>query len=78
MKCLLSKDSLQRFVFKEGNKPDRSKLEKTEKTNTPKKSKHFRGFLGFLNCIKQFISNYGTLKYTHTSLKRTLTKGSQF
>ena len=78
MKCLFSKDSLQWFVSKEGNKPDRSKLEKTEKRHTPKDFKSFRGFLGFPDCIKQFISNYSTLKYTHTSLKRTLMKGSRF
>ena len=36
MKCLFSKDSLQWFFSKEGEKPDRPKLEETEKTHAPK------------------------------------------
>ena len=36
MKCLFSKDSLQWFFSKEGEKPDKPKLEETEKTHTPK------------------------------------------
>ena len=33
MKCLFSKDNLQWFFSKEGNKSDRSKLEATKKTH---------------------------------------------
>ena len=76
MKCLLSKDSLQCFFSKEGNKPNRSKLEEIEKTHTPKNTKNSRSFLGFPNFVEQFIPNYSTLKYTHTSHNRTLTKGN--
>ena len=32
----------------------------------------------FPNYVKRFIPNYNTLKYTHTSLKATPTKGSRF
>ena len=42
--CLFSIDSLQWFFSKEGNKPDRSKLEETEKTHTPKNAKKWRSF----------------------------------
>ena len=78
MKCLFSKDSLQWVFFKEGNKPDRSKLEETVKTHTAKNAKDLRSFWGFPNFVKRFIPNYSTLKYTHTSLKRTLTNRSRF
>ena len=46
--------------------------------HTSKNAKNLRGFLGFLNFVKRFIPNYTTLKYTHTYLKRTLTKGRRF
>ena len=39
VKCLFSKDSLQYFFSKEGNKPNRSKLEEIEKMHAPKKHK---------------------------------------
>ena len=35
------------FFSEEGNKPDRSRLEKTEKTHTPKDTKKLRSFFGF-------------------------------
>ena len=70
MKCLSPKDSLQWFFSKKGNK-GRSKLERNKKTHTPKNAKSLRSFLDFPNFIKRFISNYSTLKYTHTSLKKT-------
>ena len=47
MNCLFPKDSLQWFFSQEGNKPDRSRVEKTEKTHTPKNTKNFRSFLSF-------------------------------
>ena len=78
MKCLSPKDSLQWFFSKKGNKPGRSKLERNEKKHTPKNAKSLRSFLGFPNFIKRFISNYSTLKYTLTSLKKILQKGSRF
>ena len=65
------------MIFKEDNEPERSKLEKTEKAHTPKNAKNLGSFLGFPNFVKRFIPNYrnyGTPKYTHTSLNRTLTK----
>ena len=40
-----------------------------------KNAKKWEVFLGFPNYVKQFMLIYSTLKYTHTSLKRTLTKG---
>ena len=50
--CLFSKDSPQWFFSKEGNKPDRSKLEETEKTRTHQKmQKKLRSFKGFLEVI---------------------------
>ena len=70
MKCLSPKDSLQWFFSKKGNK-GRSNLERNKKTHTPKNAKSLRSFLDFPNFIKRFISNYSTLKYTHTSLKKT-------
>ena len=66
---LFSENGLQYLYSKERNKPDRSKLEETEKTHAPKNTKNLRSLLGFPNCIKQFIPNYSTLKYTYTSLK---------
>ena len=78
MKCLLSKDGLQLFFSKEGNKPDRPKLEEIEKTHSPKNAKKLRSFLGFPNFAKRFIPNYSTLKYTHTSPNGVLTKASRF
>ena len=39
MKCLFSKDSLQYFFSKEGNKPNRSKLEEIQKMHARKKQK---------------------------------------
>ena len=62
---------------KEGNKTDRSKLGDAEKKHAPKNAKNSRSFLGFSNFVKQFIPNYSTLKYTHTSLKTALTNGSR-
>ena len=67
MKCFFPKDILQWFFSKEGNKSDILKLEE----------KNLIGFLG-PNFLKRFIPNYSTIKYTHTSLKRTLSKGSRF
>ena len=49
-------------------------LEETEKTHIPKKLQ--KVFLGFSKLFRQFIPNYSTLNYTHTSVKRTNTKGS--
>ena len=46
--------------------------------HTPQNAKHLRSFLVFPNYVKGFISNYSTLKYNHTSLKRVFTKGSRF
>lgn len=46
--------------------------------HTPQNAKHLRSFLVFPNYVKGFISNYSTLKYNHTSLKRIFTKGSRF
>ena len=67
------------FFSKDGIKPGRSKLEETEKMHTPQNAKHLRSFLVFpLNYVKGFISNYSTLKYNHTSLKRIFTKESRF
>ena len=60
----------------EGIKKDRPKLHETEKNmHTKKMQKKWEVFLGFPNYVKQFMLIYSTLKYTHTSLKRTLTKG---
>ena len=79
MKCLFAKDSLQWLFSKKGNEPDRSKLEEIGKTHTRKTAKEFKKFFGLSNFVKRFIFiNYSMLKYTHTSLHRTLTKRSRF
>ena len=46
------KTIVHQFFNKQGNKPDRSKLEKTGKMHTLKSAKHFRRFLGFPNFVK--------------------------
>ena len=78
MKCVFSKDSVQWLFSKDGNKPDRSELAEIEEAYTPKNAKNLRNLFGFPNFAKQFIPNYRTLKYTHASLNRTLTKESRF
>ena len=78
MYFIFSKDCCQLFFSKEDNKSDRSKLEETKKTHTPRNAKFLRSFSNF---VKKFIPNYrnySTIKYAHTSLNRTLTKGSPF
>ena len=47
-------------------------------THTPKNAKNLRRFLSFSNCVKQFVTNYSTLKYILRTLERTLTKESWF
>ena len=82
MNCLFSKDSFQWFFSKEDNKTDISKLEETEKPHPPKNSNIFRFFhrvfQTFLNNLCQIIEIMVHLKYTRTSLDRTLTKKSRF
>ena len=71
-KCLISRESLFFDSFFYKNKTD-------HKNAHTKNCKNFRKlFLGFPNFTKQFIPNYSTLKCTHTSLERTLTKGRRF
>ena len=67
------------WIFsKEVINPHRSKLVETEKMHTPKSAKKLRSFLGFSNFVKRSILNSSTLKYTHTSFKRTPRKGSWY
>ena len=57
MKCLFSKDSLQYFFSKEGNKPNRSKLEEIEKMHAPKKHK----IQGVLEGFQIYTKLYSTV-----------------
>ena len=78
MKCISSNDSLQWFFSKEDHKPGRSKFEETKKCAQQHNANRLRIFFSFPNFVKQIIPNFNTLKYTHRSLNRTLTKGSRF
>ena len=71
-KCLFSK------LFPLWNVLNQVKLRGNLKTLTLKNAQKLKSFLGFMNCVEWFISNYCTIKHTHTSLKRTRTKGCRF
>ena len=60
MKCLFSKDSLQYFFSKEGNKPNRSKLEEIQKMHARKKHKMQDVLEGF-HIYTKYTKLYSTI-----------------